>query len=158
MFSLFARARAQLNLSPGERAALKLVEGYVLAGAVAALPVVSQLLAQQTIVWAHVLRLAGGTFAVATLMAVSKYYKAQGDVPLEETVSAVADHIANATGLFERKRPGANHIASAAGLNDVKTLATPLPSVGPIYTNSTPMIGYTTTDGIPVMAPAQVVS
>lgn len=120
--SLFARARAQLNLSPAERALLKLVEGFVLAGIVAALPVVSQLLAQQSVNWPDVARLAGGTFAVAALMAASKYFKAQGDLPLEEVVSAAADHV-----------------ASAAGLNDVKVPATPVPatSAGPFVINTT---------------------
>ena len=120
--NLFARSRAQLNLSPGERAFLKLIEGFVVAGVVAALPIVAQLLAQQSVNWADVARLAGGTFAVAALMAAAKYYKAQGDIPLEETIALAAGKVAHATG---------------TGMNDVKVLATPLPTIPTPPTNVT---------------------
>jgi hypothetical protein len=103
--SLFARARAQLNLSPGERALLKLVEGAVLAGIVAALPVVAQLLAQQRVNWTEVARIAGATFAVAALMALAKFYKAQGDQPLEEVVSLAASTLAQKAGVSDVKVP-----------------------------------------------------
>ena len=89
MFSLFDRAHRQLNLSPAERAVLKLVEGFLVAGLVAALPVVAQLLAQQSVDWAQSARIAGGVFVMAVLLAVLKYAKAHGDLPLEEIITPI---------------------------------------------------------------------
>ena len=107
--SLFSKANAGLNLTPGERAALKLVQGFILAGLVAALPVLAQLLAAQTINWADVARIAGGTFGVAVLMAVAKWFSAQGDSPLDAPLAAIAENaatqLATATGLNAAKVP-----------------------------------------------------
>ena len=107
--SLFSKANAGLSLTPGERAALKLVQGFILAGLVAALPVLAQLLAAQTVNWSDVARIAGGTFAVAVLMAVAKWFSAQGDTPLDAPLAAVAENaatqIATATGLNAAKVP-----------------------------------------------------
>lgn len=106
--SLFQRAWAGLNLSPAERAWLKLIEGFILAGIVAALPAVAELLSAGTVDWATVGRTALGTFAVAVLMAAVKYCKAHGDSPLAEplgqVLTGVATQIGNATGLNEPKQ------------------------------------------------------
>ena len=103
--SIFAKSAAGLNLTPGERAALKLVQGFILAGIVAALPVLAQLLAAQTVNWADVARLAGGTFATAVLMAVAKWFSAQGDAPLAIVAENAATQIAVAAGLNAAKVP-----------------------------------------------------
>lgn len=84
-----AKARANLNLTPAERAFLKLVEGSIVAGIIAALPVIAQALATQRIDWAQALRTTIATFAVAGLLAVTKYLKAQNDPPLAVTATAV---------------------------------------------------------------------
>jgi hypothetical protein len=85
MFSLLQRAHLYTNLTPGERALLKIVEGLIvsaiIAGIVAALPAVStQNLS--AINWMAV----GSVFAAAagkTLYdGVSKYFKSFGDPPL----------------------------------------------------------------------------
>ena len=117
--SIFAKARKGLNLSPAERAALKLIEGFIIAGIVAALPVLSQLLGQSSVNWASVGRIALGTFATAALMAAIKYLKAQRDTPLAEPLAAVL------TG-------AAQEVAARTGLNDVKLgVAFPTLSVAP---------------------------
>lgn len=91
----FTRARQGLNLTPGERALLKLLEGFVMAGVVAVLPIVAPALAQQSVNWTLVAHTAMGTFAVAVLLAVAKFYKAQGDAPLAQPLAALATTVAS---------------------------------------------------------------
>lgn len=93
MFSLFQRAASYAPLQPLERAALKLIETCVLAGAVAALPVLAQLFAHQQIDWANVLRTAAATFAMAALVAGLKYLKAQNDPAINDLVSGVEQSV-----------------------------------------------------------------
>lgn len=88
--TILAKARGNLNLTPAERALLKLAEGALVAGAIAALPVVAQALATQRIDWAQALRTAVATFAVAGLLAATKYLKAQNDPPLATTATATS--------------------------------------------------------------------
>ena len=88
--TVFAKAQNNLNLTPGERAFLKLVEGFVVAGIVAALPIISQALAAQSINWAQLLRTAAATCSVAALLAVTKYLKAQNDPPLSTVATTIA--------------------------------------------------------------------
>jgi hypothetical protein len=106
--SIFTKGRQGLNLTPAERALLKLVEGFVVAGIVAALPVLSMLLGQANVDWTAIGRIALGTFATAALMAAVKYLKAQRDMPLAEPIAAVL------TG-------AAQQVAARTGLNDAKT-------------------------------------
>ncbi|HLJ80635.1 MAG TPA: hypothetical protein VKT52_04045, partial [Ktedonobacterales bacterium] len=88
--NIFAQARNNLNLAPSQRAFLKLVEGFIVAGIVAVLPFISQALAAQSINWAQVLRTAAATFSVAALLAVTKYLKAQNDPPLTTVATTIA--------------------------------------------------------------------
>ncbi|HLZ24407.1 MAG TPA: hypothetical protein VKQ30_20020 [Ktedonobacterales bacterium] len=88
--NVFAQARNNLNLTPGQRAFLKLVEGFIVAGIVAALPAISQALAAQSINWSQIVRTAAATFSVAALLAVTKYLKAQNDPPLATVATTVA--------------------------------------------------------------------
>jgi hypothetical protein len=113
--SIFAKASKGLNLFPAERALLKLVEGFVIAGIVAVLPVLSLLLGQANIDWTAVGRIALGTFATAALMAAVKYLKAQRDMPLAEPLAAVLEG-------------AAQQVAARTGLNDVK-LGVELPTL-----------------------------
>jgi hypothetical protein len=88
--SMFQRAWSGANLLPVERAFLKLLEGCVLAGLVAALPVLAQLQANQPISWPAMARQAWPLFAVAALMALVKWLKAQNDTPLAPLAAPAA--------------------------------------------------------------------
>lgn len=54
MRDLYARAHTNLSLTPGERALLKLIEGLLCAGLVAALPLVAGALGHAGIQWGEV--------------------------------------------------------------------------------------------------------
>jgi hypothetical protein len=79
---LIQRARAGMALTPGERALLRLAEGLLCAGLVAAAPIVAQALGQQVVNWGDVARAALAAGATAILLALTKYARAQGDPPL----------------------------------------------------------------------------
>lgn len=91
--NIFAKANNNLNLTPGERAILRMSETFVVAGIVAALPVISQALAAQSINWSLMLRTAAATFSVAVLLAVTKYLKAQNDPPLSTAATSIAQTV-----------------------------------------------------------------
>lgn len=80
--SLLQRARTYAGLTPGERALLRLGEGLLCAGIVAALPIVAQALSQQTVNWSDVGRAALAAAATAILLALNKYLRAHGDPPI----------------------------------------------------------------------------
>ena len=80
--SLWRRARAYAGLTPGERALLRLGEGLLCAGIVAALPILAQALAQQSVNWNDVGRAALAAAATAILLALNKYLRAHGDPPI----------------------------------------------------------------------------
>jgi hypothetical protein len=117
---VFAKARAHESLTPAQRAFLKLVEGFIIAGVVAALPVLSLALGEDSGNWAGVGRVALGTFATAALMAAVKYLKAQGDPPLADALTTVARDVerwsgANDVGNKPAAAPGALPATLAAG-------------------------------------------
>ena len=113
MFSVFAKSAAHQNLSPAARAFLKLIEGCVIAGVVAALPVLAMALGQATPDWPGIGRIALGTFATAALMAAVKYCKAQGDPPLAQPVSQVLTAAATAVGKWAGPSDSGNRPAPA---------------------------------------------
>ena len=80
--SLLRRARAYAALTPGERALLRLGEGLLCAGMVAALPIIADALAYQTVNWSDVGRAALAAAATAMLLALNKYLSARSDPPL----------------------------------------------------------------------------
>ncbi len=80
--NLIQRARAGATLTPAERALLRLAEGLLCAGLVAAAPVLAQALSQQGVNWGDVARAALAAAATAILLALTKYARAQGDPPL----------------------------------------------------------------------------
>jgi len=82
MGKLMQRARAYAALTPGERALLRLIEGLLATALVAALPILADALARQSVNWGDVGRAALAAGATAALLALSKYLKAQGDPPL----------------------------------------------------------------------------
>lgn len=109
MKSLFARASAGLNLTPGERALLKLVKGIVLTALAAAFTAACQLLGSNfgKVDAKTVAEVAGVTFGVAVCNALEKWASAQGDEPLSVVFGVAANKL--------------------DGLNPAKTLASPLP-------------------------------
>ena len=92
--NIFSRAAAGLNLTPGERAFLKLVEGLWATALVAALPVVAEALAQRSVDWTVVLHAALAAAVTAVVLAILKYAKAQGDDPLSSAVASAAQAVA----------------------------------------------------------------
>jgi hypothetical protein len=82
--NLLRRARAHATLTPAERALLRLGEGLLCAGLVAALPVVAEALARQSVDWSAVGRAALAAAATAILLALNKYLNAHSDPPLTE--------------------------------------------------------------------------
>lgn len=88
--NLLRRARAHATLTPGERALLRLGEGLLCAGLVAALPVVAEALARQSVDWSAVGRAALAAAATAILLALNKYLNAHSDPPLTEGAASSA--------------------------------------------------------------------
>ena len=80
--SLWSRSRAYAALTPGERALLRLLEGLLCAGVVAALPIIAEALSQQPVNWSALGRAALAAVATAMLLALNKYLRAHGDPPL----------------------------------------------------------------------------
>jgi hypothetical protein len=79
---LIQRARAGMALTPAERALLRLMEGLLCAGLVAAAPIIAQALSQQSVNWGDVARAALAAAATAALLALTKYARAHADPPL----------------------------------------------------------------------------
>ena len=94
--NLFARARAYTNLTPAERALLKLVEGLICAALVAALPIVAQALGRGGVDWSAIARAALAAASVAVLMALTKYARAQSDPTLPSALASAGADLANA--------------------------------------------------------------
>lgn len=90
--NLFQRAYAGLNLTPGERALLKLVQGFALAGVqslVLAVPSVLALRADAPVISAVGFGAMAGAFVHGFLAAWAKYASAKGDAPLVSALGAV---------------------------------------------------------------------
>jgi hypothetical protein len=93
------------------------VEGFIIAGVVAALPVLSLALGQADVNWAVVGRVALGTFATAALMAAVKYLKAQGDPPLADALTIVAGDVGRWSGVNDvGNKPAPAPLAPPAAL------------------------------------------
>lgn len=90
--NLFSRAAAGLNLTPGERALLKLLQSFLTAGAIAVLLAAPTFLAVQS---GNVALATGGVAAAVGaflhgfLTAWQKYVSAKGDAPLASALGAV---------------------------------------------------------------------
>lgn len=93
--NLFQKSAAGLNLTPWQRAALKLIEGLAVAFGIAALPVVADALSTHAAVdWTATIHNALLLGAAAVAMALLKYAKAQGDSPLLTAVEGVLSNVA----------------------------------------------------------------
>lgn len=106
--NLFSRAWQNLPLSPGERAFLKLLKGWLFTAIGVGLIAGAQYLTnnQQVNVWA-LAWITGGAIGLSVLTALDKYFTAQGDLPLSVMTEAVTQRLQSAL-------PGivAQHIAS----------------------------------------------
>ena len=102
--NLFQKAQAGLNLTPGERALLKLFQGFATAGVAAVVAAVPAVMAQQAgkpqITWGLVLFVAG-IFVHGFMAAWQKYVSARGDQPLATAIGSVSSALDAAFGLNE---------------------------------------------------------
>lgn len=102
--NLFQKAQLGLNLTPGERALLKLLQGFATAGVAAVVAAVPAVMAQQAgkpqITWGLVLFVAG-VFVHGFLAAWQKYVSARGDQPLATAIGSVSSALDAAFGLNE---------------------------------------------------------
>lgn len=102
--NLFQKAQLGLNLTPGERALLKLLQGFATAGVAAVVAAVPAVMAQQVgkpqITWGLVLFVAG-IFVHGFMAAWQKYVSARGDQPLAAAIGSVDSALLNAFGLNE---------------------------------------------------------
>lgn len=101
--NLFQKANARLNLTPGERAILKLLQSFGFAGVTAVVAAVPAILAymngQQQVTWGLVL-LVAGVFIHGFMAAWAKYSSAKGDPPLTTAIisadAAIQAHLPQA--------------------------------------------------------------
>jgi hypothetical protein len=98
MGQLLQRARRHEPLTPGERALLRLLEGLVCTALVAALPVAADALGSAGVNWADVGRAALAAAAVAVLLALAKYARAQGDPALGDALGELGEVLGEKTG------------------------------------------------------------
>ena len=85
MLSLLARAHLFQNLTPGERALLKIIEGLLVSAVIAGLVAAFPLLSTQNVAsinWTAVLSVFVAAAGKTLYDGVSKYFKAFGDPPL----------------------------------------------------------------------------
>ncbi len=90
--SIFDKARAGLNLNPGQRAFLKLVQGFGLAGVqslLLALPTVLAVKENQPVLSAVGIGAMIGAFVHGFFAAWQKYSSAKGDAPLAAAIGSV---------------------------------------------------------------------
>ena len=85
MLSLLQRAHFYENLTPGERALLKIIEGLLVSAVIAGLVAAFPLLSTQNVAsinWTAVLSVFVAATGKTLYDGVSKYFKAFGDPPL----------------------------------------------------------------------------
>jgi hypothetical protein len=82
MFQVFARSWKGLNLSPGERTFVKLVEGWGFTAVGAGGAIAFQQLTSGATDYHQILPAAGGAALLTVVLSVKKYLASQTDVPL----------------------------------------------------------------------------
>lgn len=87
--NIFQKAAQGLNLTPGERAFLKLCKSWGITAIGSGLVIGGQYLAVGSVDWQRILLASGGTALLSVLHALDKYATAHGDTPL-----ALADEAA----------------------------------------------------------------
>src|SRR5258707_14855010 len=100
MANIWTRARRYEQLTPGERAALRLIQGLIYVALVGAATAGAQYLASPAgsglgvIDWATGVRVCIAGAAVGLLVALAKDFKAHGDPALGDALRAPSAHIA----------------------------------------------------------------
>lgn len=97
--NLFEKAAAGLNLTPGERATLKLLQSFLGAGVVSlllAVPAVLSAKAGDPSITVASVGVMVGAFVHGVLMAWQKYVSAKGDTPLSGAIGAIDSAAAKA--------------------------------------------------------------
>ena len=105
--NLFARAQQNLNLSPGERASLKLVKGIVVTALLAAVTAIYPLISTGSLTaidWKQVIAVASIAFTVQLITTLQKYLSAHLDPPLSTAVEALATDTLNTLGAMGEKQ------------------------------------------------------
>lgn len=102
--NVFQRNFLGLNLSPAQRAFIKVVKGAVISALFAGLAAVVQFLLLPTINWHAVLLIGGGTIGTTLAFALDKYFSAQGDTPLATVAGEVGTIIGQKTGVNDVKQ------------------------------------------------------
>jgi len=93
--NLFQKAAARLNLTPTERAILKLVESLLYVAAFNIIVAAAQYIQNnQQINWAFLLKLIIAQAILAVLLALSKYFKAQGDPAIAAAIDSEEQNLA----------------------------------------------------------------
>lgn len=114
--SLFSKAAQGLNLTPAERAFLKLLKLWFYTALSAGVMAGAQyLLNNGQINWQALIYITGGAFLLSLLGALDKYWTAQGDTPLALLTEAVEQHVqqlAPPTPLPTTPAPVANFLAA----------------------------------------------
>lgn len=106
LLTLFARARANLALTPSERALLKLAQGLVITFVVAVCTQVSALASTGGFTLDHnTLLLLAGSGVAAVLAALHKLSSASGDPLLSAVVGAVESEAARVLPLHQQSVP-----------------------------------------------------
>lgn len=106
MFGMMNRARAKLPLTPGERALLKLAQGFLVTGLVAALLTAGHALeGDGPVEWRRVLFASAVAALVAVLNALAKYFTAQGDAPIGDALAYLAGEAQRMAGRNAPKTP-----------------------------------------------------
>lgn len=92
--TLFHRNKMKADLTPGERAFLKLLQGFGYVVLINVFFAVFQYLnTHGTINWSDLLAFAGAQAALALALAIGKYFSAQGDITLGDLIDGVTDEV-----------------------------------------------------------------
>ncbi len=90
--NIFLKAWNGLNLSPGQRAFLKVVQGLIIGGLLAAFLAIAQYFYSNGAVnWRSVLDVALVAFLMSVGYGLSKYFSAQGDAPVATALTELTD-------------------------------------------------------------------
>lgn len=94
-FDTINRSFKQLNLTPGERAFVKLLEGWLFTAIGAGAAIGYQMLMSGSVDYTKIAQAAGGAALLTLLLSVKKYLSSQTDLPLPEaTIAAEATNVA----------------------------------------------------------------
>lgn len=90
--NIFLKAWNGLNLSPGQRAFLKVIQGLIIGGLLAAFLAIAQYFYSDGAVnWHSILDVAAVAFLMSVGYGLSKYFSAQGDAPVATALTELTD-------------------------------------------------------------------